>query len=68
MLNSICVACQYGYHDSHINIIQVAPPGLLGGVRCTCKGECVDGRYKSDQIKQIMIDVEKFFNKETSTK
>ncbi|HXQ39152.1 MAG TPA: hypothetical protein VN843_34450 [Anaerolineales bacterium] len=50
MLETICDACQYGEHDKHRRVIQAPPPGMLGGMGCRCKGECVDGRYCPPQL------------------
>lgn len=44
--NSICNACEMGDHKGHRRVIQPAPAGGVGGVVCTCDGECKDGRYK----------------------
>lgn len=45
-LNSICTPCEMGDHKHHYRVIQAAPEGGVGGVVCTCEGECRDGRYK----------------------
>jgi hypothetical protein len=37
-----CLACQYGDHDHHSEIIQAVPEGMLGGAMCGCNGECRD--------------------------
>jgi hypothetical protein len=40
MRDGLCQACQFGNHNEHIEIIEAAPPGMMGGVRCVCKGDC----------------------------
>lgn len=54
MLDSICTACQYGEHANHHEATQTPPPGMLGGSRCTCKGECVDWRYMPPQTASLL--------------
>ena len=49
----ICSSCQYGDHEHHIPVMQAVPPGVIGGAKCRCEGECVDGRYQSEQFKKI---------------
>lgn len=38
----LCIACQHGDHGNHVEQVVAAPPGMLGGVTCPCKGECVE--------------------------
>jgi hypothetical protein len=37
-----CIACQYGQHDGHHKIVQAVPDGVIGGIRCECKGDCAE--------------------------
>ena len=37
-----CPSCQWGDHEGHIESWKPAPPGVLGGFVCNCKGNCVD--------------------------
>lgn len=37
-----CIACQYGQHDMHHEVIEQPPSGVMGGSMCPCKGECVE--------------------------
>ena len=37
-----CIACQYGRHEDHTEVIQTVPDGMLGGMVCPCRGECID--------------------------
>lgn len=61
MLETICYPCELGQHDNHHEIIEMPPPGVLGGACCRCKGECVDGRYVPAQFKNIKRFVEERF-------
>lgn len=54
MFDGICTACQYGEHAGHREAIVNPPPGMLGGSRCVCKGECVDGRYMPKQMASLL--------------
>lgn len=36
-----CQACQFGFHEDHVQDFAPAPPGVMGGFRCPCEGECV---------------------------
>jgi hypothetical protein len=36
-----CPACVYGNHDEHVADWGLRP-GLIGGTRCDCKGDCAD--------------------------
>jgi hypothetical protein len=38
----LCISCQHGVHSGHTDVIEVAPPGLLGRRSCPCRGECVE--------------------------
>lgn len=49
-----CQACEMGEHDKHHEVIQAAPPGMLGGAACPCKGECVDGRYCPPEFPNLL--------------
>jgi hypothetical protein len=49
MLETVCTSCEFGEHD-RCQGGQAAPEGVLGGWRCRCEGECVDGRYVSPQF------------------
>jgi hypothetical protein len=40
VLLTYCLACKYGDHERHTEVIQAAPEGMLGGSRCKCQGEC----------------------------
>lgn len=40
--HTLCIPCQYGDHDDHYEVVQACPPGMLGGARCPCEGECRD--------------------------
>lgn len=53
MHNTICIGCQHGEHHS-TDVIQNPPKGALGGSRCRCEGECVDGRYIPPQFKKVI--------------
>lgn len=46
-LNTICNACRGVDHANHSEVVQAVPEGMLGGSKCTCDGECMDGRYYS---------------------
>jgi hypothetical protein len=35
-----CNACQMGDHDGCQKIMQYPPEGGVGGIICSCKGEC----------------------------
>ena len=35
-----CLGCKLGDHSRHNEVVKSAPEGVLGGVRCFCKGEC----------------------------
>lgn len=61
MLETICFPCELGEHDSHHEAIEGPLPGVLGGARCRCKGECVDGRYVPAQFTYIKQMVERRF-------
>lgn len=37
-----CNACRLGDHENHERSVVRAPPGMMGGVVCNCKGECRD--------------------------
>lgn len=50
---TICSPCQTGDHDRHYRVVQAVPEGVIGGSICTCEGECVDGRYKSKELRRI---------------
>jgi hypothetical protein len=52
MLEADCLACQNGDHDSHREWIQKPPPGLIGGARCPCQGECCEKPRKARLIEQ----------------
>lgn len=56
--NSICNACERGDHKGHRRTIQAAPEGGVGGVVCTCNGECKDGRYKLTLAQMLGISEE----------
>lgn len=64
MLLTICVACRHGFHDGHVDVIQAPPPGVLGGSSCYCEGECLDGRYVSDQLPNIKRHIQELWFKE----
>jgi len=51
--NTICTPCQMGEHQRHHRVVQAVPEGMMGGSVCTCKGECVDGRYESKDLKRM---------------
>lgn len=36
----LCIACKHGHHEGHV-ATKPAPPGVLGGFHCPCKGGCV---------------------------
>jgi len=36
-----CPACQSGHHERHVGPWNIRP-GLLGGDRCVCPGDCTD--------------------------
>lgn len=57
MLETTCIACQYGFHDQHVKV-WANSPGLMGGSRCVCCGECGDGRYKAPQDAAIEAVIE----------
>jgi hypothetical protein len=40
----LCIPCQYGQHESHHEVIQAAPEGVMGGAVCGCDGKCAE-RY-----------------------
>lgn len=44
MLIHDCIPCQRGQHDSHCEVVESVPPGMFGGWRCGCKGDCAE-RY-----------------------
>lgn len=62
MLQTICSACEMGLHESHVDVIQQPPPGMLGGSSCRCRGECRDGRYVPPQFANIKAEVERLFH------
>lgn len=64
MLQTICTACQYGHHDSHVDVIQQPPPGMLGGSSCYCEGECADGRYCPPQFVNTKAAIQKAFEEQ----
>lgn len=37
-----CIACMHGDHDHHVEMIHAAAPGLMGGARCPCTGDCAE--------------------------
>lgn len=41
MLLTYCVACKHGHHDA-CQGGHAPPPGMLGGWKCRCEGECVE--------------------------
>jgi hypothetical protein len=51
-----CHACRRGDHEHHSEVIQAALPGMIGGMRCPCKGECVE-RGPGPEAKKIAADV-----------
>lgn len=51
-----CIPCQYGHHEHHHEVVQAVPEGMIGGVRCECKGECVE-REKRRPIPQGVPDL-----------
>lgn len=63
MLETICFPCELGEHQDHHEIIEAPPPGVLGGSRCRCQGECIDGRYVPQQFKNIKAFVQERFSK-----
>lgn len=44
-----CAACQVGDHKRHRRIVQAVPEGMMGGVICTCKGECQEDRTRKNK-------------------
>lgn len=62
MLETLCTACQYGNHH-HQSAIGRPPKGTLGGARCRCEGECVDGRYIPEQFKNFIEAFDKAIKK-----
>jgi hypothetical protein len=42
-----------GDHKRHREVVQAVPEGMIGGAVCKCKGECVDGRYESKELRRI---------------
>jgi len=42
VLLTYCIPCQHGDHEHHHEVVQAVPEGMLGGVKCRCKGECVE--------------------------
>lgn len=49
-----CAPCEMGNHDAHHEVIEAAPPGMMGGIQCPCKGECIDGRYCPSEFNNIL--------------
>ncbi len=51
MLWTYCIPC-----ERHHEVIQHAPPGVMGGAKCRCKGECL----KADETPDLPgLDVER---------
>ncbi len=53
---TLCIPCQYGDHEHHHEVVQVAPEGMLGGARCPCEGDCVD-TWTTDTLKALGLAV-----------
>lgn len=53
VLLTLCIPCQHGNHDDHMEVIQAAPPGMMGGARCPCKGDCRGRRV--DRVGTVRI-------------
>jgi hypothetical protein len=52
---SECDGCRMGDHKRHRRVIQAVPPGMMGGVVCGCRGECVKRGPRHDpQVDMIM--------------
>ncbi len=47
-----CFACRAGDHSRHHEVIQDVPPGMLGGVRCACKGDCAERWERMQKARQ----------------
>ncbi len=55
-----CDGCRMGDHKRHYRVIQAVPEGMMGGVVCDCRGECVKRGPRSEpyleRIAEMMAD------------
>lgn len=49
MLITRCIACRYGRHERHVEVVQWVPKGMYGGARCYCEGECAERWVRARQ-------------------
>ncbi len=47
-----CFGCRAGDHSRHHEVIQAAPPGMLGGKRCVCTGDCAERKARQDEARR----------------
>lgn len=47
MLVADCIACQFGDHSGHVEWPSKPPPGVIGGHKCACTGECENDRGRA---------------------
>jgi hypothetical protein len=50
-----CIACQYGDHSGHHEVIQAVDDDVIGGAACGCDGNCAE-RYKPPAVTRIERD------------
>lgn len=50
-----CFACKAGDHKNHYEVVQAVPPGMMGGARCFCKGEC-EGKPEPDPVVDMLVE------------
>ncbi len=48
-----CIACRFGRHDGHVEVVRSVPRGMMGGHICLCKGDCAERRKVSHIEKQV---------------
>ncbi len=39
---SPCTGCRFGKHEDHVSNYAPAPPGVIGGFMCPCRGDCAE--------------------------
>ncbi len=47
-----CAGCRYGDHSRHHEVVQYVPPGVMGGMRCVCKGDCAERKARQDEARR----------------